>query len=152
MSQNNVIGQLDNQSALKTDFDELTKLAESDDLKADLKQAKLESQFDKIKQEQARIEFDSSPIGLWQAAIRECVPPALSIVPDFALSDDETEALANGLAPALAKHFPLNGELSLPVEFTAIVTLYIVFNPKIQVMRAKKAEALKEVNPDAPKD
>lgn len=139
-------------SVVVSDFDELEKLAESEDLKADLKQAKLESQFDKIKQEQAQNEFDSTPIGLWQAAIRECVPPALSIVPDFAINEEETEALANGLAPALAKHFPLDGALVLPVELVAVVTMYIVFNPKIQVMRAKKAEALKEVNPDAPKD
>lgn len=91
--------------------------------------------------------FDSSPIGLWQGAIRECVPVALSFVPDLAVNEEETEALAQGLAPALAKHFPINESFQLPVEITAIATIYIVFSPKIKAIRAKReAENLKEVN------
>lgn len=95
--------------------------------------------------------FDTSPIGLWQAAIRDCLPVGLSIVPDLAINEEETEALAVGLAPALAKHFPINEAFQFPVEVTAIIVVFGVFNPKIQVIRAKHAEQkLKEMNPDAP--
>lgn len=111
----------------------------------------LEQQAQTETKTESAANFDTSPIGLWQAAIRDCVPPALSIVPDLAVTDEETEALAEGLAPALAKHFPINEAFTLPVELIAIATLYAVFNPKIQAIRAKRAEAeqLKEVNPDA---
>ena len=92
--------------------------------------------------------FETSPIGLWQSAIRECVPVGLSLIPDLAINDEETEALASGLAPALAKHFPISESFELPVELTAIIVVYTVFNPKIQAIRAKNAEKPKEVNPD----
>lgn len=91
--------------------------------------------------------FETSPIGLWQAALRECLPIGLSIIPDLAINDEENEALAVGLSPALAKHFPINESFQLPVELTAIIVLYTVFNPKVQAIRAKNAEKLKEVNP-----
>lgn len=78
------------------------------------------------------------------------MPPALSIVPDLAVTDEETEALAVGLAPALAKHFPISEAFALPVEVVAIVTVYVVFNPKIQAIRAKRANEVKEVKADEP--
>lgn len=108
------------------------------------KEAHIEQQAD------SKANFDTSPIGLWQAAIRDCVPPALSIVPDLAVTDEETEALAVGLAPALAKHFPISEAFALPVEVVAIVTVYVVFNPKIQAIRAKRANEVKEVKADEP--
>ena len=110
----------------------------------------LEQEAQTETQTKSAANFDTSPIGLWQAAIRDCVPPALSIVPDLAVNEEETEALAVGLAPALAKHFPISEAFTLPVEIIAIATIYAVFNPKIQVIRAKRAEAeqLKEVTPD----
>lgn len=131
------------------DFAELEKKARQEQLKADLKDAKLEQQSEKINQDREKAAFDSSPIGLWQAAIRDCVPPALSFVPDLAVTEEETEALANGLAPALAKHFPINESFTLPVEVTALATIYIVFAPKMAAIKAKRAaREMKEVKED----
>jgi hypothetical protein len=110
----------------------------------------LEQEAATEQQTESAAAFDTSPIGLWQAAIRDCVPSALSIVPDLAVTEEETEALATGLAPALAKHFPISEAFTLPVEIVAIATIYAVFNPKISAIRAKRAAAeLKEVNVDA---
>lgn len=140
-----------NLSDLDADFVELEKIAKEEQLKADFKDYKLENQQAKIDQQREQTEFDRSPTGLWQAAIRECAPLALSFVPDLAINEAETEALAQGLSPALAKHFPINESFTLPVEIIALSTIYIVFKPKLDVMRAKRLanEQLKEVNEDA---
>lgn len=134
---------------LDNDFAELEKAAMQEQIKESVKDAKFEHQQEQIKTEKEQAEFDSSPIGLWQAAIRDCVPPALSFVPDLAVTEDETEALANGLAPALAKHFPINESFTLPVEVTALATIYMVFAPKMAAIKAKRtAREVKEVKED----
>jgi hypothetical protein len=134
---------------INDDFAELEKQARQEQIKTDIKDARLNKQQEQIQSDEEKAAFDSSPIGLWQAAIRECVPPALSFVPDLAVTDEETEALANGLAPALAKHFPINEAFTLPVEVMALATVYMVFAPKVQLIKAKRAAAnLKEVKED----
>lgn len=122
----------------------------------------LNSAGDEKTEEQKKKEFADSPIGCWQAAIIEIAPMIALISPDLALTVhkdaqgntiDEVEALANGLAPALAKHFPSMKGFSMPVEFVAVYTVYMVFSPKIAVIRDKRAKAksennVKEVQPD----
>lgn len=112
-------------------------------------------------QEQLQQEADNSPTGLWRAAIIEIAPMVKMLHPDLELKKHKTEdgdvvdealQLADGLAPALAKHFPNMQGFSLPVELIAAYTAYIVFAPKVAVINQKrelaKADKLKEVNPD----
>ena len=113
-------------------------------------------------QEQMQQEADNSPLGLWKAAIVEISPMVKMLHPDLELKKykteegdiiDEAQQLADGLAPALAKHFPNMSGFTLPVELIAAYTAYVVFAPKITVINQKreqaKAEKLKEMNPDA---
>ena len=70
-------------------------------------------------QEQMQQEADNSPLGLWKAAIVEISPMVKMLHPDLELKKykteegdiiDEAQQLADGIAPALAKHFPnMNG-------------------------------------------
>lgn len=111
-----------------------------------------EAQGDRASQAEAQAEYDNSPLGRWKAAITEIAPMAGMLHPDLAPSKEEVPVLADGLAPALAKHFPDMQGFALPVELVAAYTVWIVFGPKVQTIRAKRAAAAaepKEVKPDA---
>lgn len=110
-----------------------------------------EAGSDKASQEEKRREYDSSPEGRWKAAITEIAPMAGMIHPDLAPTAEEVPVLAEGLAPALAKHFPDMQGFTLPVELVAAYTVWIVFGPKVKTIRAKRTAAEaepREVKPD----
>lgn len=106
---------------------------------------------DKASQDEQRREYDASPLGRWKAAITEIAPMAGMIHPDLAPTAEEVPVLAEGLAPALAKHFPDMQGFALPVELVAAYTVWIVFGPKVKTIRAKRAADAepREVKPDA---
>lgn len=110
-----------------------------------------EAQGDRASQAEAQAEYDHSPLGRWKAAITDIAPLAGMLHPDLAPTPEEVPVLADGLAPALAKHFPDMQGFTLPVELVAAYTVWIVFGPKVQKIRAARAAAAapKEVTPDA---
>lgn len=113
-----------------------------------------EAEGDTASQAEAKAEYDNSPLGRWKAAITDIAPLAGMLHPDLAPTPEEVPVLAEGLAPALAKHFPDMQGFALPVEVVAAYTVWVVFAPKVKMIRAKRAaaeaEQPKEVNPNAP--
>lgn len=115
--------------------------------------------------EQIQEEEDLTPKGIWSKVIRENAKYLKLIHSEFELGIkeknvfgvmtevNELEELVEGLVPALVKKWPDPKEFVIPVELVAIYTLHSVFTPKLIAIRdefdAKKAEKLKEVNPDA---
>lgn len=108
-----------------------------------------EAASDNASQAEEKRQFDNSPEGRWRAAITDIAPLAEMIHPDMKTTPEEAEALAIGLAPALAKHFPNMDGITIPVELIAAYTVWTVYGPKVRTIREKRAAALKEVNPDA---
>lgn len=111
-----------------------------------------EAEGDAASQAEARAAFDDSPEGRWRAAIEEIAPLCGMIHPDLTPTETEVNALAVGMAPALAKHFP-DMSVTIPVELVAVVTVWTVFAPKVRTIKAKRAaaeNAPQEVNPHAP--
>lgn len=120
---------------------------------AELDNLTREAEGDTASQAEAKAEFDNSPEGRWKAAITDIAPMIGMIHPDLKPTAEEVPILADGLAPALAKHFPDMTGFTLPVELLAAYTVWIVFSPKWVVISEKRARAraekMREVNPDA---
>ena len=108
-----------------------------------------EAASDTASQAEEKRQYDNSPEGRWKAAITDIAPLAEMIHPDLKPTPDEVVTLAEGLAPALAKHFPNMDGITIPVELIAAYTVWTVYGPKVKTIREKRAAALKEVNPDA---
>lgn len=111
-----------------------------------------EAEGDAASQAEERATFDNSPVGRWRAAITEIAPLCGMIHPDLTPTEPEVNALAEGMAPALAKHFP-DMSVTIPVELVAVVTVWTVFAPKVRTIKAKRQAAAEnapqEVNPNA---
>jgi hypothetical protein len=111
-----------------------------------------EAEGDAASQAEARAAFDDSPVGRWRAAITEIAPLCGMIHPDLTPTEPEVNALAEGMAPALAKHFP-DMSVTIPVELVAVVTVWTVFAPKVRTIKARRQAAAEnapqEVNPNA---
>lgn len=116
---------------------------------ADLENLTREAGEDAASQAEEKRQYDDSPEGKWKAAITDIAPLAEMIHPDLKPTPDEVVTLAEGLAPALAKHFPNMDGITIPVELIAAYTVWTVYGPKVKTIREKRAAALKEVNPDA---
>lgn len=108
-----------------------------------------EAASDTASQAEEKRQYDNSPEGRWKAAITDIAPLAEMIHPDLKPTPDEVVTLAEGLAPALAKHFPNMDGITIPVELIAAYTVWTVYGPKVKTIREKRAAALKEVNTDA---
>lgn len=118
---------------------------------AELARLTSEAAGDAASQAEAQAAFDDSPVGRWRAAITEIAPLCGMIHPDLSPTEPEVNALAEGMAPALAKHFP-DMSVSIPVELVAVVTVWTVFAPKVRTIKAKRqaaADHAPEINENA---
>ena len=98
---------------------------------AELDNLTREAEGDTASQAEAKAEFDNSPEGRWKAAITDIAPMIGMIHPDLKPTAEEVPILADGLAPALAKHFPDMTGFTLPVEMIASLEAHHLYNTNL---------------------